>query len=171
MAYVLLLLVTLTISQISHLNAAPTQSSSPSSSAQEFLAAHNRARAEVGVPPLKWSSSLANATSRLVRYQRNKMACQFANLKSGKYGANQLMAQGMAVTPRLAVETWVKEKQFYNRAANSCAPNHRCGVYTQVVWRKTTEVGCAQGVCGKAQTSLTICFYFPAGNVIGEGPY
>jgi hypothetical protein len=139
--------------------------------AKEFLQSHNQARAAVGVGPLKWSEMLANATSRLVRYQRNKMGCQFANLSNSKYGANQLWASGMAVTPLMAVDHWVQEKNYYNHTNNSCAPSHRCGVYTQVVWRKSLELGCAQATCVKDQASLTICFYNPPGNIIGESPY
>ncbi|KAL1369690.1 hypothetical protein HN51_000078 [Arachis hypogaea] len=139
--------------------------------ATEFLAAHNEARAAVGVQPLIWSQQLANATSRLVRLQRDKMGCQFANLTAGKYGANQLMTSGGAVTPRIAVEEWVRQKQYYNHANNSCVPNHRCGVYTQVVWRKSIMLGCAQATCVKEDASLTICFYNPPGNYFGESPY
>lgn len=139
--------------------------------AKEFLEAHNEARASVGVQPLRWSEQMANTTGRLVRYQRDRMACQFANLTPGKYGANQLLARGEAVTPRMAVEEWVKQRQFYNHTGNTCAPNHRCGVYTQVVWKKSLELGCAQATCPKQQASLTICFYNPPGNYIGESPY
>ncbi|KAI4327532.1 hypothetical protein L6164_019981 [Bauhinia variegata] len=139
--------------------------------ASEFLNAHNEARATVGVQPLNWSDKLANATSLLVRYQRNKMGCQFANLTAGKYGGNQLWASGMTVTPRMAVEEWVKEKNYYNHTDNTCVPNHECGVYTQVVWRNSLELGCAQATCVKDQSTLTICFYNPPGNVIGQSPY
>ncbi|XP_031262484.1 STS14 protein [Pistacia vera] len=139
--------------------------------AKEFLEPHNQARAAVGVGALKWSENLANASGRLVRYQRNKMGCQFANLTNGKYGANQFWASGTTATPRMAVDTWVKEKNYYNHANNSCAPNHMCGVYTQVVWRKSLELGCAQATCAKEQVTLTICFYNPPGNYEGESPY
>ncbi|KAK7252869.1 hypothetical protein RIF29_37121 [Crotalaria pallida] len=140
--------------------------------AKEFLEAHNEARAAVGVEPLSWSEKLANSTSLLVRYQRNKVGCQFANLTATKYGGNQLWA-GTAggVTPRVAVEEWVKEKEFYIHGNNTCAEKHECGVYTQVVWRKSTQLGCAQATCVKEKSSLTICFYDPPGNVIGESPY
>lgn len=142
-----------------------------SSTAQEYLGAHNEARAAVGVGPLRWSEALANISSRLARYQRNKMSCHFANLTNFRYGANQLWAGGAAETPRMAVEKWVEEKQYYNHADNTCAPNHQCGVYTQVVWRNSSEVGCAQAMCVKEKTSLTICLYNPPGNYIGESPY
>lgn len=116
--------------------AATTPSETPAAAlpvaSQEFLDAHNEARAEVGVGPLKWNQALANLTSRLVRYQRDKMGCQFANLTDSKYGGNQLLASGKVVAPRAVVEDWVEEKSFYNHTDNSCLPNHQCGVYTQV---------------------------------------
>ncbi|KAL2240280.1 STS14 protein [Sesamum indicum] len=138
---------------------------------KEYLEAHNQARAEVGVGPLQWSQPLAKSASLLVRLQRDKHNCSFANLANGKYGGNQLWAGGFRVTPRTAVETWVAEKKFYNYQDNSCAPDHRCGVYTQVVWKQSVELGCAQAGCAKDQSSLTICFYNPPGNIVGEKPY
>ncbi|XP_073141218.1 STS14 protein [Henckelia pumila] len=138
---------------------------------QEYLDAHNQPRAEVGVGPLAWSETLAKSASLTVRLQRDKQNCSFADLSNSKYGGNQLWAGGFTVTPRIAVEAWVAEKKFYTYANNSCAPDHRCGVYTQVVWRNSLELGCAQAVCPKEHASLTICFYNPPGNVIGEKPY
>ncbi|EYU44322.1 hypothetical protein ABFS82_08G042600 [Erythranthe guttata] len=143
----------------------------PSNASQEYLEAHNQARAEVGVGPLQWSPSLAKSASLTARLQRDKHNCSFANLANSKYGGNQLWAGGFAMTPRAAVETWVAEKKFYTYENNSCAPDHRCGVYTQVVWKKSAELGCAAAACPKDQSSLTICFYNPPGNVVGEKPY
>ncbi|KAG6398472.1 hypothetical protein SASPL_139932 [Salvia splendens] len=144
-----------------------SQTPSPTPASQEYLAAHNQARSEVGVGPLKWSDALAKS-ARLQSYKQN---CSFADLSKSRYGANQLWAGGLAVTPKAAVEAWVAEKKFYNYADNSCPPEHRCGVYTQVVWRKSTDLGCAQAACPKEQSTLTICFYNPPGNIVGEKPY
>lgn len=150
--------------------APPTAALSPVAS--EYLEAHNRARAEVGVGPLRWSQHLANLTDRLVRFQRNQKGCGFAELSGGRYGGNQMWASGQTLTARAAVEEWVKEKAFYNHTSNTCEGDHHCGVYTQVVWRKTTEVGCSQATCRKEGiASLTICFYSPPGNVVGESPF
>ncbi|BFG39028.1 hypothetical protein CerSpe_253020 [Prunus speciosa] len=176
MAHALLLVLAVALATVSsaHVAAAQLSPATPplSNAATEYLKAHNQARAAVGVEPLKWSESLANATSRLVRYQRDNKACNFANLtSSSKYGGNQLWASGQSVTPTMVVDTWLKEKDFYNHTGNSCAPNHSCGVYTQVVWRKSVELGCAQATCVKDQSTLSICFYNPPGNFIGESPY
>ncbi|KAL1824364.1 hypothetical protein ACET3Z_011142 [Daucus carota] len=171
-----LLVLTLVISQSSSQGVAPAPSTAPaqpplSAAAQAYLDAHNKARAEVGVQPLKWSAALANATSLLVRYQRDKQGCNFANLSSGKYGGNQLWSSGSVVSPQAAVESWVAEKKYYNYADNSCPADHKCGVYTQVVWKKSLELGCAQASCAKDTSTITICFYNPPGNIVGEKPY
>ncbi|KAK4773696.1 hypothetical protein SAY87_028715 [Trapa incisa] len=149
----------------------PTPTGILPAASQEYLDAHNEARAEVGVGPLRWSQALANQSSRLVRYQRDKMACEFANLSNSKYGGNQMIATGQVMSPRAIVEDWVEEKRFYNHTDNSCAPNKQCGAYTQVVWKTSMELGCAQATCVKSKTSLTICFYNPPGNFVGESPY
>ncbi|KAM7516606.1 hypothetical protein LguiA_006189 [Lonicera macranthoides] len=168
----LLLIVLLLALAICHISAQQVSPpATPPNATEEYLAAHNAARAEVGVEPLKWSENLAKATSLLVRYQRDRQGCKFAELTAGKYGGNQLWASGQTMTPRQAVESWVAEKNYYNHANNSCAADHKCGVYTQVVWRKSMELGCAEAKCVKEQASLTICFYNPPGNVIGESPY
>lgn len=150
---------------------AQTTPPTPSNASQEYLGAHNQARGEVGVGPLRWSEALAKSASLTARLQRDKQNCSFADLSKSRYGGNQLWAGGFAVTPRVAVETWMEEKKFYDYAGNSCQPDHRCGVYTQVVWRKSTELGCAQAACAKDQATLTICLYNPPGNIVGEKPY
>lgn len=137
---------------------------------KQFLAEHNQARAAVHVSPLNWNQSLTKEARRLASYQRDRKSCQSADLSSIDYGSNQA-GGGHNMTPRQAVARWVSEGQFYNHAKNSCAQGHQCGVYTQVVWNTTSEVGCAQARCVMGDTTLTICLYFPPGNYPGESPY
>ncbi|WP_370656577.1 CAP domain-containing protein [Klebsiella pneumoniae] len=75
------------------------------------------------------------------------------------------------MSPGAAVAAWVAEKRYYDYKSDTCAAGHQCGVYKQVVWRKTAELGCAQGGCVKDGSTLTVCFYNPPGNVVGEKPY
>jgi pathogenesis-related protein 1 len=45
-----------------------------------------------------------------------------------------------------------------------------CGHYTQVVWRKSTDLGCGFATCsggGGFVNDIWICNYAPAGNSIG----
>lgn len=150
--------------------------------APQFLEAHNKARAAVGVGPLKWSPSLANFASKLVSNMVDgKRDCNFADLsrRSRMYhigSSNQHWAGGWLLKPRMVVDKWVEEKKYYNHTDNSCKPRHKCGSYTQVVWRKSLEVGCAQKTCYKfnrwvEMSGITICFYSPRGNVPGQRPY
>ncbi|KAJ8645709.1 hypothetical protein MRB53_007457 [Persea americana] len=136
---------------------------------EEFLGGHNQARAAVGVKPQHWSLKLASLASRLVRYQRDKRSCDFASTDLG-FGSNQEKAN-YPRSPSEVVESWVAEKKYYNYADNSCAPNHTCGVYTQVVWNTSLELGCAQASCAKGGASITICLYNPPGNYVGQRPY
>ena len=146
---------------------------------EEFLRTHNKARAEVGVGPLKWSKKLATDTNRLVRYQRDKMGCQFANMSLTEYGMNQMRANSGGsgkkadpmITPTEAVNLWVEQKKYYDHTSNTCTHHKNCGVYKQVVWKRSTEIGCAQARCPKEHATLTICLYHPPGNVIGQKPY
>ncbi|KAI4314899.1 hypothetical protein L6164_027762 [Bauhinia variegata] len=137
--------------------------------AKEYLDAHNEARAALGVEPLKWSEKLASASRELVLHQRDVMGCHYT--KSTEYGVNQIRDWGTTIPPRTVVDGWVKEKTYYKHADNSCVPDHECGSYTQVVWKKSLELGCAQATCANNRTSLTICFYNPPGNIKGESPY
>ena len=51
-------------------------------------------------------------------------------------------------------------------------PSH----FTQVVWKGTTELGCAHALCnnlipGAGQAHFYVCEYSPSGNVIGQFGY
>jgi len=43
------------------------------------------------------------------------------------------------------------------------------GHYTQMIWRNTTEVGCA--VAERDDRQILVCRYSPPGNVRGEMAY
>ncbi|KAF3338360.1 STS14 protein-like protein [Carex littledalei] len=141
----------------------------------QFLTPHNQARAAVGVGPLQWSKNLTLSASQITNAQQ-KAACGFANLNSSPYGANQAWAS-YPMGPAEAVGSWVNQGKYYNHTSNTCAQGQECGTYTQVVWRSSVEIGCAQVTCvskaggGAPAATLTLCVYNPHGNVQGQFPY
>ena len=132
--------------------------------AEQMLEAHNRYRAEVKVPPLTWSTQLAERAQKWAQglIDRNAWAHQ-----GGEFGENLFEVSGGPGTPASVVNAWVSERSDYDHETNSC--RGRCGHYTQVVWRDTKQVGC--GVARKDRREVWVCNYSPPGNIVGERPY
>jgi hypothetical protein len=136
------------------------------------LEAINQLRAEVGVPPLKWSEKLAENAQNWA--EKLAETGKFAHSPSnGRYGENIFMAWKRKVTLKDAVTAWGMEKRDYLggaiRGKNYCKPGKMCGHYTQIVWRKTKEVGCGKATKGKK--TYIVCQFAPAGNYVGKKPY
>ncbi|KAJ1403691.1 Pathogenesis-related protein 1-like, SCP domain [Sesbania bispinosa] len=131
----------------------------------DYVNAHNTARAQVGVPPLKWDETVA-AYARQYASQR-KGDCRLQH-SGGRYGENLAWSSG-DMSGAEAVRMWVNEKANYDYNSNSC--NGVCGHYTQVVWRNSVRVGCAKVKCDNNRGTFITCNYDPAGNVIGQKPY
>jgi hypothetical protein len=70
------------------------------------------------------------------------------------------------------VLSWFNEKSDFDYTTNKCAAGKVCGHYTQVVWAKSTKVGCAYFTCNNVVFKNTVlCNYGPGGNFNGEFPY
>ncbi|XP_031480805.1 pathogenesis-related leaf protein 4-like [Nymphaea colorata] len=135
-------------------------------SPQDFLAAHNAARAEVGVGPMAWDDTVAAYAQN---YANQRIGdCNL--VPSDKYGQNIFKAGGQDYTAVDAVKAWVSEKSDYDYNTNTCANGKMCLNYTQVVWRNSVRLGCARVKCNSGEIFIT-CNYDPAGNVVGERPY
>lgn len=143
--------------------------------AQAFLDAHNHHRASVSpapkepLPAMRWSDELAGHAKRVAEQ------CSFEHSKTD-YGEN-LSARSGPGTPEEIVGDWVAEVEHYDARRNRCEPGEVCGHYTQVVWRASTELGCASARCtknspfGSGEWTMTVCNYAPAGNYSGQKPY
>jgi pathogenesis-related protein 1 len=152
-----------------------------------MLSAHNTWRSEVGSPALKWSADL-QAKAQTWADQLKGKGCGMKHSGPGEnlyWASAQKSASGkdadgnwiwknslQAVSDKKVVDSWGSEKQWYDYASNSCnAPAGKaCGHYTQVVWKETTEVGCANAVCDDF-SQVWVCNYAPAGNMQGQKPY
>ncbi len=155
-----------------------------------MVAEHNKWRSEAGLSGLKWSEKLAKTAQGWADTLKSR-SCAFEHSTGAGYGenifwaspaksANSKDANGnwiwrvkvQDITPRDVVDSWGSEKQWYNYEANSCsAPKDKsCGHYTQIVWKRTTEVGCGMAVCSD-QSQIWVCNYNPPGNYVGQKPY
>ncbi len=132
-----------------------------------LLDRHNAWRAEVGVPAVKWSDQLAVVADQWAR-TLNKQSCAWKHSQNG-YGENLFRGTVGAYTAADAVDAWGSEKLDYNYAKNKCKPGKVCGHYTQMVWKGTTEVGCAKTIC--EGYVVWVCNYDPPGNWVGQKPY
>jgi hypothetical protein len=143
----------------------------PVSFEQRLLLAHNAERVSVGAPPLRWNFQLAQGArqwadflARSGRFEHSPKTVGIAPVGENIWGGTP-----GAFGPEAMVGLWVAERRDFQPGVFPA--NSRTGRvadvshYTQVVWRRTTEVGCALS-SGGAQDIL-VCRYSTAGNMIG----
>ncbi|KAG0146076.1 hypothetical protein CROQUDRAFT_44937, partial [Cronartium quercuum f. sp. fusiforme G11] len=127
-----------------------------------WLAAHNAIRVTYHVKNLTWSNQLAHAAKMATN------TCVWEHTKQNTYGENIAANQ---VSPHQVVSDWVNapnEKDSY--VPGGSGYSH----FTQVIWKGSTQVGCALTSCNSMEglsdspMSFWACEYFPAGNVLGE---
>ncbi|EMD41805.1 hypothetical protein CERSUDRAFT_110367 [Gelatoporia subvermispora B] len=132
----------------------------------EYLADHNTVRAQHGAAPLTWNNTLADKAQQWA----NGCVFQHSGGTLGPFGENLAAGTGSSYGIDAAIQSWTSEVSQYD--PSNPQPSH----FTQVVWKATTEVGCAVQTCngifdpsfGPAQ--YFVCEYFPQGNVVGEFP-
>ncbi|XP_022975184.1 basic form of pathogenesis-related protein 1-like [Cucurbita maxima] len=122
----------------------------------DYLALHNRARAEVGVGPMQWSNTVA--TYGQAYAEKRKGDCAMIH-STGPYGENIAAGYYPEFTGADAVKLWANEKPLYDHASNKCVGGE-CGHYTQMVWRSSVRLGCARVPC-KANSQFVVCNYDP----------
>ncbi|KAG6793058.1 hypothetical protein POTOM_002242 [Populus tomentosa] len=108
-------------------------------SPQDYVNAHNNARAQVGVGNIVWDTNVAAYASNYIK--RLTGDCRLVH-SGGPYGENLAGGSG-DLTGSAAVKMWVDEKPKYDYNSNSCVGGE-CRHYTQVVWRNSVRLGCAK---------------------------
>lgn len=139
--------------------------------AARLLAAHNRERAAVGVPLLRWDPMLAAsaasygpALAAMGRLEHSPRASRPSESE------NLWMGSRRAYTPEQMVGAWASERAFFRPGVfpNVSTTGNWLDVshYTQMIWRGTTAVGCA--VHSSGNTDYLVCRYSPRGNRDGQ---
>jgi hypothetical protein len=142
---------------------------------ERVLASHNRERAALGLPLLRWSPELAsNArqwSEHLARTGRFEHSQDSADEE--QQGENLWAGTRGYYAPESMVGLWLSEKRHFKKGVFPLNSNtgkvEDVGHYTQLVWRGSGAVGCA--LSEGAAEDVLVCRYSAAGNVLGQVPY
>ena len=137
-----------------------------------LLAAQNRERASLGLPPLRWASDLVPGARQWSDHLARTARFEHSPNMPGEelLGENIWGGDPGAFTPEAMIDLWIGEKR--NFQLGTFPRNSRTGRvsdvshYTQLIWRSTSEVGCA--LSRGAAEEILVCRYRHPGNVVGQ---
>ena len=142
---------------------------SPAAFQARLLALHNQERAAVRLPPLVWDDALAAGAAGWAQH----MAATGVFDHSDRH-ARRGIGENIWTGPRgiynidAAVGLWTGETR---RFVPGTYPNvsgagwYAVSHYTQVIWPRTTRIGCA--FASNARSDYLVCRYSPVGNIDG----
>lgn len=135
-----------------------------------WLAAHNSARADMRLPPLRWSWQLADDAEKWAEAlaRRNTFADASPHVLR-EQGENLWLGTRNAYTPYEMIESFLSENRYFppgtfprvSKTGNWTDVGH----YTQIIWPQTQWVGCA--MASNQYDDELVCRYWPAGNTTG----
>ena len=141
---------------------------------RRLLEAHNRERARLRLPALRWNRNLEREAADWGKVLSRKGRLEHAShrVRNGT-GENLWMGTAGVWDVETMVAGFIDERRHYrhgnfpniSRTGNWADVGH----YTQVIWRDPTEVGCA--VVTERACDVLVCRYWPAGNVWGRRAY
>lgn len=143
---------------------------------QALITAHDAIRANAMPAPTPALSAMQWSASAQALAEDWAARCNFMHRDPNSLGEN-LSAATQEQTPTAVVNDWASEKADYTWATDTCRSGRQCGHYTQVVWRSSIRLGCAQQRCttgspfGSGAWFFFVCDYDPAGNFVGQKPY
>jgi hypothetical protein len=131
-----------------------------------ILDEHNKARAEVGSPPLQWDPALAAGAASYAQ-QLTTLGRVHAPREGRKdIRENLLQSLNGQRSPKQMVSVWIDEKRYFKPGVfpnvSSTGNWADVGHYTQLIWPTTTRLGCA--IHSDARYDWTVCRYSPPGN-------
>jgi len=146
----------------------------PANFDQRILAAQNGERLELGLEPLIWNDALTRSAQNWADYLAASGRFEHAPEKrSDPQGENLWAGTKGYYSPEAMVNAWAREKRFFQPGLfpnnSTTGEVEDVGHYTQIVWRATTQVGCAKAT--SIHEDILVCRYAAAGNYIGEQPF
>lgn len=137
-----------------------------------MLAEHNAARAAVGAPPLTWNPELAQDAARYAAVLAETRDFKHSTGSRGRVpeGENLFMGSRGAYRYDEMARLWADERRVYRAGVvpdiSTTGRWQDVGHYTQMVWRRSTQIGCA--LASSARDDYLVCRYTPPGNVVGQ---
>jgi uncharacterized protein YkwD len=140
----------------------------------EMLRGHNDARRAVRQPPLRWNAELAADAQRYADTLARTRTFQHSREPRGTMpeGENLWMGSSGQFSYAEMIGSWIDERRWFRRAAlprfSTTGRWSDVGHYTQIIWHRTTDVGCA--MAENRTDEYLVCRYTPPGNVYGRDP-
>jgi len=156
---------------------------------KEILDYHNRLRAQVAggetrqpgasnMMELQWDEELARlaqAHADNCKFRHDCSDCRrVRRFKVGQNLYQSFNTRKVGPNWRKAIDSWYTEiQQFPISSVQKYKFNHKTGHYSQLVWAKTTRVGCGSITyrSRKFNVRLYVCNYGEAGNIIRREVY
>jgi len=147
----------------------------------DIVKKHNALRAQEGAADMEmmtWNETLAAAAAIKAAWCRtdlNKPPLPGTSFE--QYGINTMYVTGKPLNLDDSIQYWYNRKSDYNYDTQTCSAED-CNVYTQVVWAKTRQVGCASHICDRVKNrppryrnvKLFQCNYVPTA-LSGHKPF
>ena len=137
--------------------------------AMGMLAYHNELRSYAGMPPLRWNPLLATHAMDYATTLSQSGELQHSSRQGRENERENIVVGAHGVTAPVAMAgIWGSELQYFRpgKFPNACMGDwSKCGHITQILWGRTTEVGC--GFAAGRYDAL-VCRYSPPGNQDGK---
>ena len=131
----------------------------------ELVASHNEYRSLHGVPLVTWSDKIAKEAQQFAEELARRGKLGHASKEDRKYHGENICRMSRHYQPTDAVSFWYAEVNKYDFSSPGFSLEN--GHFTQLVWRKTREIGigCARSENGDG-LSYVVARYWPPGNVV-----
>ncbi|XP_075244209.1 uncharacterized protein LOC142338372 isoform X2 [Convolutriloba macropyga] len=146
------------------------------------LKGHNSHRKAAGLQELSWDSQLASSADQWAKKLSSSCSLQHTSLQQRQQqgiGENLYMYGGKRMSEdevaQRGCQSWHAEVKDYqypggNQPYDACGGSFgSVGHLTQMMWEKTTKLGCAVAQCPNGY--LYACHYSPPGNFMGQAMF